>query len=347
MGIETRHFREEIQELLDNRLNLEARLEVEKHLQSCEECRRELEALRWIKQFSHQQYAAEAAPAQLEENILAALNLEDRSSVRRTVFPWSWGLQPRAILAYGFLLCVAIALALSYFILREPLRKSPELVSQPELPAKPPELPVKSDLSSPPKPSPQPEPSPPSLPAKPKLSPKLKSTAKPKQSAKPKLPAKPELLTKLELPAAVAQDYRRYKAGKLPLLLQTEDVRETEKFFSEEGITFQTRVFDLGMMNYRLVGGRVHQLINRRSALFVYRGEGNKILVCQMYPGHVTELLPAGVVRRENKGIEFYIYRINGLTVVFWQEGAVTCVLSSDINPEEVVQLAFAKAVKI
>ncbi len=38
---------------------------------------------------------------------------------------------------------------------------------------------------------------------------------------------------------------------------------------------------------------------------------------------------------------------MNGLTVVFWQEGAVTCVLTSDISPEEVVQLAFAKAVKV
>ena len=311
MGIETRHFKEEIQELLDDRLNFEERLEVEKHLQSCEECRRELEALSWTKQFSRQQYAADAAPAKLEENILAALNLEDRSYTRSAVSPRSWWSQPRAILAYGFLLCVAIALALSYFILREPLRKSPELVSQPELPVKP-------VLSSP-----QPE------------------------SSSPSLSPKPELLSKLELPAAVAEDYRRYKAGKLPLLLETEDVREMEKFFSEEGITFKTRVFDLGMMRYRLVGGRVNQLVNRQSSLFVYRGESNKILVCQMYRGKVTELLPAGAVRRRNKGIEFYIYRINGLTVVFWQEGSVTCVLSSDINPKEVVQLAFAKAVKI
>ena len=33
-----------------------------------------------------------------------------------------------------------------------------------------------------------------------------------------------------------------------------------------------------------------------------------------------------------------------GLTAVFWQEGAVVCVLVSDIETEEVVQLAFAKA---
>ena len=54
-----------------------------------------------------------------------------------------------------------------------------------------------------------------------------------------------------------------------------------------------------------------------------------------------------GATLRENKGIRFYIYRVNGLTAAFWQEGAVTCVLTSDIASEEVIQLAFAKAVKV
>jgi hypothetical protein len=38
---------------------------------------------------------------------------------------------------------------------------------------------------------------------------------------------------------------------------------------------------------------------------------------------------------------------MKNLTLVFWQEGAVTCVLASDIDPEELAQLAFAKAVKV
>ncbi len=332
-GIESRHFKEELQELLDGRLDLEARLEVEKHLQSCEECRRELEALRWTKRFSQQQYAAEAVPAKLEQNILPALNLEDRRSGRGTVFPWSWWPQPRAILAYGLLLFVAIALVLSYFILRVPSEKSPELASQPKVSITPETS--KSESTSKPELA-----SPPALSSKPLMS------AKPKLPSKPKLFTKPKLVAKPALPSQVARDYRNYKGEKLRLMLETEDVREMEEFFSEAGIPFRTRVFDLEMMDYRLVGGRVHQLINRQSALFVYRGKDNKILVCQMYPGQVTKL-PAGAVRRENKGIQFYIYRVNGMTVAFWQEGAVTCVLTSDIDPEEVIQVAFAKAVKI
>ncbi|MCI0391025.1 MAG: zf-HC2 domain-containing protein [Acidobacteria bacterium] len=274
-----------MQELLDNRLNPEARLEVEQHLESCEECRRELEALRWTKRFSRQQFAPESVPAKLEEDILAALDLEDRISRAKTGSPRigrNWWHQRREILAYGLVLVAGVVLALSYFILRAPHRKSPEL---------------------------------------------------------PIAPA--------SLPSAVAQDYRNYKAEKLPLMLQTGEVKEMESFFSERGIAFQTRVFDLIMMNYRLVGGRVHQLIGRQSALFVYRGKDRQVLICQMYPGQVTELLPTNAILRENNGIRFYIYRVNGLTAVFWQEGVVTCVLISDTDPEEVVQLAFAKAVKI
>ncbi len=271
--------------MLDNRLNPEARPEVEQHLESCEECRRELEALRWTKRFSRRRFAAESAPTKLEEIILRALELEDRDTRARTVlsriWPRVWGRQRRAILAYGFVLVAGVILALSYFSLRASHQKAPEA------------------------------------------------------------PAKSE-----SLPAAVAQDFRNYQAEKLPLMFQTGDVKEMEKFFSAGGIAFDTRVFDLGMMNYYLVGGRIHQLINRQSALFVYRGKDNQILICQMYPGLEPELPTQGVTLRENNEIRFYIYHVNGLTVVFWQEGAVTCVLASDIEPEEVVQLAFAKAVK-
>jgi anti-sigma factor RsiW len=271
MTTETRHFKEEIQESLDDRLNPEVRLEMEKHLELCESCRREMHASRWTRNLSHQQLTLEAVPAKVEENILLALKLEDRHFIRNTVFSWMWWRRQRTLLAFSTMLIAAVALALSYLILYAP---PPGLLSE------------------------------------------------------------------------VARDYQNYQTEKLPLQLKTDDVSEMEKFFSESELPFQARAFDLAMMGYRLTGGRVHQLINRRSALFVYRKEGNKVLVCQMYPGLVTEL-PVGATLRESNGIQFYIYRVHGLTVAFWQEGAITCVLTSDIDSEEVIELAFAKAVKI
>ena len=145
------------------------------------------------------------------------------------------------------------------------------------------------------------------------------------------------------LPEIAARDFVAYRAERLALELSTRDVKQMETYFAEHGVAFNTRVFDLGMMKYELVGGRVQQPGRAPRALFVYRGPDNQKLVCQMFVGRVGEL-PKGATLRENKGIKFHTYQAKGVTAVFWQEGAVVCVLASDIAPEEVVQLAFAKA---
>lgn len=149
-----------------------------------------------------------------------------------------------------------------------------------------------------------------------------------------------------EIPQQASNDFLDYKSRQLPLVLKTTNVSRMEKFFAENGIDFETRVFDLGMMGYRLVGGRVNRLHDRTSSLFVYRGEKGETLVCQMYPGKVAEL-PRQASIREDNGISFFVYSESGITTIFWQEGNVICVLASDIDQEKLVDLAFAKAVKV
>ena len=151
---------------------------------------------------------------------------------------------------------------------------------------------------------------------------------------------------KVELPSVVAQDYRAYLSGNLPLTLLTADVKRMERFFVEQGVPFETRVFDLGMMSYGLLGGRTHLLAGRSSALFVYRGPNRQALICQMYRGGLSEL-PAPDERRENNGVTFLVYRKSGLTLVFWPEGPIVCVLVGEGDVEAIVQLAFAKAMRV
>jgi anti-sigma factor RsiW len=145
-----------------------------------------------------------------------------------------------------------------------------------------------------------------------------------------------------DLPETVADDHARYVEGELRLEIQS-DQAETINAFLTQRVPFPPRVFDLSMMNYALLGGRVHTVAGRPSAFFVYRGEEGRIVLCQMYEGTVEELRGGGE-RREHNGILFHIYRRGARTVVFWQEGRVTCVLTSDIAAEDVIQLAFAKA---
>ncbi len=144
---------------------------------------------------------------------------------------------------------------------------------------------------------------------------------------------------------AVARDFAEYANGNLALALRTSDGTAVESLYARGRINFRTRVFDLGMMQYRLVGGRIHQLRGRPSALFAYRGPEGRDLVCQMYEGRLAEL-PRSDDVREHDGITFQVYHAGKLTLVFWQEGAVVCVLASNADSEAVIQLAYAKAAK-
>jgi anti-sigma factor RsiW len=147
-----------------------------------------------------------------------------------------------------------------------------------------------------------------------------------------------------DLPAAVTEAHEKYLNGEITLDIEDGRAESVDAFLAER-LPFPPRVFDLGMMQYTLLGGRVHTLAGRPSAFFVYRRAGGGIVICQMYQGSVDEL-PAGAERREHNGIPFHIYRRGARTVVFWQEGHVTCVLVSDIAAEDVIQLAFAKAMR-
>ncbi len=269
-----RHFKDELQDWLDGRLDIATCEEVERHLQTCDECRREYESVGWIKHIAAQQLGPVTAPAELRANVLRALRAEPpvvpathepEATNVVTPAPGFWRRHQRTVLAAAALVIVSAILSGVYF-----LRPTP-------------------------------------------------------------------------LPAVVARDYRNFQSGQISLQLATADVKAMEAFFAAQGVPFATRVFDLGMMNYTLAGGRVLSLRGQPSAAFAYKGTNNQSLLCQMYAGQVTDL-PAGAVRRENKGFTFHVYQRQGLTAVFWQEGTVVCVLVSDIAPEEVIQLAFAKA---
>ena len=261
-----RHFKDEIHELLDGRLDAAARREVEAHLETCEECRRAFEAMRWTKQFAAAHFAAPPeAPAELRDRILRSLRAEIEPVNIITPPPARWRKQTILALASAAVLLLAAILAFVHF------------------------------------------------------------TRKP------------------QMPAVMADLYRDYKAQRLTLEFSTSDVKQMESYFAGRGVAFNTRVFDLGMMKYQLVGGRVDRGRKQPAALFVYRGADERVLVCEMFAGKMAEL-PAGAEVREHNGFRFQIFRQGDLTAVFWPEGAVVCVLISDGPPEEVVQLAFAKA---
>jgi anti-sigma factor RsiW len=143
----------------------------------------------------------------------------------------------------------------------------------------------------------------------------------------------------------VVGDHEAVRTGRLALEVHTADARRLQEHFDQVRLGFKARVFDLGMMKYDLVGGTVHSIGGRRGALFVYRGANGEELVCQMYPGSVSDL-PAGGERLEHDGIPFVVYEREGLTLVFWPEGRVVCVLAGPGGRDAILSLAYAKAAR-
>lgn len=144
----------------------------------------------------------------------------------------------------------------------------------------------------------------------------------------------------------VSRDFGAVQTGSLSLSLPDADPEALEAFFTARGIDFETRVFDLGMMGFELAGGRIEPLAGRSSALFAYLGPDGVLMVCRMYLGNLDEL-PQPSSTLENDGIVFHVYARDGRTLVFWEEGEVVCVLASDAPAQDVIDLSFAKAVKI
>ena len=100
------------------------------------------------------------------------------------------------------------------------------------------------------------------------------------------------------------------------------------------------------MMDLQLAGGIKHSLVGRDSAAFVYRGPGKLRVVCQMYRGSIDEL-PQATDVREHDGITFYSYEVDCVSMTFWREGDVICVLAAMADLDEVIALAFAKAMHV
>ncbi|HSE66888.1 MAG TPA: hypothetical protein VLB12_07870 [Gemmatimonadales bacterium] len=260
------HLGEVLQDLLDGRLGEAERSRAEVHLAGCIRCRRELEALRWVKSDVLRSTGDEPLPPALAERVRAGLDAVDAESKKPDTRP------VRPVVRWAVAAGIVAVAALAFMMLRRP----------------------SSSLA----------------------------------------------------PDRVAQDFTEFVEGRLPLDTTTSDPHTLESFLNRNGVGFPLRIFDLGMMRYTLVGGRVQKLTNRAGALFVYRGEDDGTLICEMHLATLASMPPAEETRVLN-GIQFHIYRRGGTTLVYWQEGGEVCVLVGDAPYETVIELAAAKAVKV
>lgn len=145
-----------------------------------------------------------------------------------------------------------------------------------------------------------------------------------------------------DLPTLVARDLAAVGSRSLPFAVEASDAATLERYFAASGGP-RVRVIDLAMMEIALEGGTRHTLAGRPSGLYSYQTPSGARLVCQMYEGRLADLPPPESVRDEN-GFHFQTYTRGRVTVVFWQEGDLVCVLASELPAPDVLALAIAKA---
>lgn len=136
--------------------------------------------------------------------------------------------------------------------------------------------------------------------------------------------------------------HRQLVAAGVPANARTDDPQEIEARWRRGGIVFPARVLDLGAMGVALAGGDTSRLGQALAARTFYEGGAGRF-ICWMFEGEGSAL-SSPAERRRHRGFLFRIYRRGEVTLVTWQEGAVTCALSGDGDPEAVIALAFAKA---
>src|SRR5262249_7288324 len=74
-----------------------------------------------------------------------------------------------------------------------------------------------------------------------------------------------------DAPTSAVRIFGSMRAGATTLDLTTAQPVELERFFNSR-LPFNSKVYDLGMMNYQLHGGRVVRIAARATALSVYSG---------------------------------------------------------------------------
>lgn len=154
-------------------------------------------------------------------------------------------------------------------------------------------------------------------------------------------PWRPSLVSSVQ-----AQADRVDRSGLPGEAIRSGDIPTIERHLAERGgPTLRVRVIDLAMMGWRPEGGAIVQLAGRPAALYSYRNEASERLFCQMFEGRLDEL-PATADVRTHRGFQFKVFRQADLTLVFWQEGPLVCVLAARLPPDAVVALAFEKAMR-
>jgi len=267
LTVEPNSYRDQLEHLLDGRLEDEERTRLKAQLAEHEGLRREYVALRSVKQALHRHASSAPSPPHLESRILAALDAEDearepqgaaaRGTLLRMVARTAWALAAMLVVAAGIGIYV---------------------------------------------------------------------------------------LSQDSLVHEVAQDYVQYRNRQLTMEFSGENRASLARFMDQHGFPPHERMLELGSAEFRFAGWAIDALEQRPAIFLAYESSADKRILCQMWPGSLAELPRGAEIHAEGQTSAVYVYDVDSLTLAFWQEGSILCVLASDIGRDKLVELAVAKA---
>lgn len=139
-----------------------------------------------------------------------------------------------------------------------------------------------------------------------------------------------------------AAELRMYQRGESPLSLATQDPGQVDAFFARAGLPFTPHVSPTRGARCRLKGACVRGAVERPRALVAYEDERGRSLLCSTFTGDVKDLAP-GSRRFERAGKTYYVHVVDGVTLVCWQQGAMTNLLASDMPRDALLAAAEAE----
>lgn len=142
----------------------------------------------------------------------------------------------------------------------------------------------------------------------------------------------------------LSDEWSEHAGATLPADLAVLDAVGLAERFAGAGLDFPARVIDLAAMDVKVVGGSTRSFDGRPATLVLYDAPFGRML-CRMIhdPGRASIVPESPPALREN-GFEFRTIEHAGLSLVFWHEGPVACVLVARAAVTELLALARAKA---
>ena len=139
----------------------------------------------------------------------------------------------------------------------------------------------------------------------------------------------------------VVEIFHTYQIGEMPLQFTLADPSCLEDHLAAMGMSFDPGMATLEGYVYQ--GGCITKKPECDYATFAFVNEAKEVVTCQMFPGRL-EKMTGTFEHRIQRGKDFMIAREGCITMTFWQDGDMICVISTDGNEEESIQLAVNKA---